>query len=163
MTPKARESRLLVYQVEDEVVVYDRTRKQAHRLNEAAARVWNRLDGEKTVSEIAGELDVDESVVALAVDDLASAQLLESGEPLSVSRRSALRRVASAAAVGVLLPLVTSISAPLAAMAKSGRDRPRLDRPPGPTSLADCRSWERYGFFRSRKQCVRYVENQHSR
>lgn len=120
MTPKARESHLLVHPVEDEMVVYDRKRKRAHRLNEAAAKVWSLLDGERTVSEIAGDLDVDESVVALAVDHLANAQLLEPSEALSVSRRSALRRVVSAAAIGVLLPAVTSIPAPLAAMAQSG-------------------------------------------
>ena len=119
MNPKARDSHLLVHQVEDEMVVYDRTQKRAHRLNEAVAKVWSLLDGERSVSEMAGELEVDESVVALAVDDLANAQLLESSEPLSVSRRSALRRVASAAAVGVLLPVVASIPAPLAAEAES--------------------------------------------
>ena len=117
--PKKRESDLLVHYVEDEMVVYDKTRKQAHRLNDTAAKVWSQLDGEKTTSEIACNLDVDESVVTLSVDHLANAQLLESSEPLSVSRRSALRRVASAAAVGVLLPVVTSIPAPLSAMAQS--------------------------------------------
>ena len=150
MTPKALEDGLFVHQVEDEMVVYDRTRKQAHRLNDAVAKVWSLLDGKRSVTEIAGELDVDESVVALAVDDLANARLLESSEPLSVSRRSALRRFVSAAAVGVLLPVVTSIPAPLAAMAKSGRHRPR------PTSWADCRHWRRYG-FESRRQCIRFV------
>jgi len=119
MNPKARDSHLLVHQVEDEMVVYDRTQKRAHRLNVAVAKVWSLLDGERSVNEIAGELEVDESVVALAVDDLANVQLLESSEPLSVSRRSALRRVASAAAVGVLLPVVASIPAPLAAEAAS--------------------------------------------
>ena len=129
MNPKARDSHLLVHQVEDEMVVYDRTQKRAHRLNVAVAKVWSLLDGERSVNEIAGELEVDESVVALAVDDLANAQLLESSEPLSVSRRSALRRVASAAAVGVLLPVVASIPAPLAAEAESlppGDDPPSL-------------------------------------
>ena len=125
MTPKTRDDNLLVHQIEDEMVIYDRTQQKAHRLNEAAAKVWSRLDGKRSVSKIAGELDVDESVVALAVDDLANAQLLESSEPVSVSRRSALRRVASAAAVGVLLPVVTSIPAPLAAMAHSRRRRRR--------------------------------------
>ena len=38
------------------------------------------MDGESSVSEIAGDLAVDESVVALAVDDLANAQLLECRE-----------------------------------------------------------------------------------
>ena len=120
MTPKARKNHLLVHPVDDEMVVYDKTQKQAHRLNESVAKVWSLLDGQRSVSDIAGELHVDESVVALAVDDLANANLLESSESLSVSRRSALRRVASAAAIGVLLPVVTSIPAPFAAMAQSG-------------------------------------------
>lgn len=102
------------------MVVYDKKRKRAHRLNKTVANVWSRLDGERTTSAIAGDLDVDESVVDLAIDDLANAQLLEPSEPLSVSRRSALRRVASAAAIGFLLPAVTSIVAPMAAEAWSG-------------------------------------------
>lgn len=121
MKPKARESYLLVHHVEDEMVVYDKKRKQAHRLNHTAAKVWSLLDGRRTTSEIAADLDIDESVVTLSVDHLANAQLLESAEPLSVSRRTALRRVASAAGVGILLPVVTSIAAPLAADAKSGK------------------------------------------
>ena len=120
MTPKARKSHLLVHQVDDETVIYDKKRKRAHRLNNTAARVWSLLDGHRARREIADDLDVDESVVALSVDHLASAHLLESSEPLSVSRRTALRRVASAAAVGILLPVVTSIPAPLASMARSG-------------------------------------------
>ena len=120
MTPKARKSHLLVHQVEGETVVYDKNRKQAHRLNDTAAKVWSLLDGERTTSEIARDLDIDESVVILSVYHLANAQLLESGEPLTVSRRTVLRRVATAAGVGVLLPVVTSIAAPLAADARSG-------------------------------------------
>jgi len=121
MAPKARESDLLVHEIEDEVVIYDRKANLAHRLNGPAAKVWRRLDGERSVGEIAGDLDLDENVVAMALDDLATAQLLDSNEPLPVSRRSALLSLASAAAVGVLLPVVTSIPAPLAAHAQSGK------------------------------------------
>ena len=123
MTPKPRESHLLVHQIEDELVIYDKSRKQAHRLNTTAAKVWSLLDGRRTTAEIAAELDVDESVVALSVDDLASAHLLQSVEPLSISRRTALGRVASAAAIGFLLPAVTSIAAPFAAQAQSADDK----------------------------------------
>jgi len=119
MTPKARESRILVHEVEAETVIYDQVRKRAHRLNETAAKVWARLDGRTTPSEIAADLGVDESVVELAIDDLSYAGLLESSEPLSVSRRAALNRVAGAAAIGFLLPVVTSIAAPFAAQAQS--------------------------------------------
>ncbi len=120
MTPKARKNHLLVHQVDDEMVVYDMNRKWAHRLNNTAARVWSLLDRNRTTSEIADDLDVDESVVTLSIDHLADAHLLESSEPFSVSRRKALLRAASAAAVGFLLPAVTSIPAPLAAQAQSG-------------------------------------------
>ncbi len=129
------------------MVVYDKKRKQAHRLNVAVAGVWSLLDGERSVNQIAGELELDESVVALAIDDLANAQLLGTSEPLSVSRRSALRRVASGVAAGVLLPVVTSIPAPLAAMARSSRRLP----PRGCERVG-----RRYG-FRSRRyrRCIR--------
>jgi len=120
MTPKACKDHLLIHQVDDEMVVYDKERKRAHRLNNTAATVWSLLDGNRTTSEIADDLDVDESVVTLSIDHLASAHLLESSEPLSVSRRKALGRVASAAAIGFLLPVVTSIAAPSAAQALSG-------------------------------------------
>lgn len=93
-------------------------------------KVWRLLDGARSAKEIATDLDVDESVVDLAIDDLANAALLESSESLSVSRRSALRRVASAAAVGFLLPAVTSIAAPSAAQAKSGKSAKKGTKKP---------------------------------
>ena len=120
MNPKARHQNLLVQDVDNEVVVYDTARKRAHHLNPSAASVWRLLDGSRSIDAIAAELGVAESVVGLAIDDLANAGLLDTGEPLSVSRRSALRRAAAAAALGFLLPAVTSIAAPLAAHALSG-------------------------------------------
>ena len=77
MTPKARDSRLLVHKVADETVVYDRDEKLAHRLNETATRVWRSLDGQKTTQQVATELGIDETFVDLAVDRLAEANLLE--------------------------------------------------------------------------------------
>jgi hypothetical protein len=120
MAPKARTGRLLVHDVDDEVVVYDQEAKRAHRLNPSAAKVWRLLDGKRSVGTVAAELGVDASVVDLAIDDLANAGLLETAEPLPVSRRSALRKAAVAAAVGFVLPAVTSMAAPLAAQASSG-------------------------------------------
>ena len=134
MTPKARENHLLIHHVDDELVVYDKKRKRAHRLNDTAAKVWSLLDGERTTSEIACDLGVDESVVTLSVDHLANARLLESDDPLSVSRRTALFRVASAAAAGILLPAVTSIAAPLAADAKSGSSSSDSGKPSSSSS-----------------------------
>lgn len=120
MNPKARHQDVLVHVVDREAVVYDKAQKKAHRLNETVAAVWPLLDGSRSVAEIATELETDESVVELAVDTLARADLLADGEALPVTRREALGRVAAAAAVGLMLPAITSINAPLAAQAQSG-------------------------------------------
>lgn len=119
MYPKARHRDVLVHVVDQEAVVYDRTKKQAHRLNEPVAAVWPLLDGSRSVREIAAELEIDQSVVELALDSLGQAKLLEVGDALSVSRRRMLGRVAAAAAAGMMLPAITSIAAPLAAQAQS--------------------------------------------
>lgn len=121
VTPTPRTTQILTYEVDGEIVVYDQAQKRAHRLNPGAARVWRLLDGKRSAAAIASDLGVDASVVDLALDDLATARLLESRQPLSVSRRSALRRVAVAAAVGFVLPAVTSMAAPLPAQAQSGQ------------------------------------------
>ena len=121
MNPKARQTDILVHHVDGEVVVYDKIRKEAHRLNETVSKVWDLLDGERSVEVMAAELGVDRSVVELAVDELATAELLDRGEALSVSRRSAVRKVAAAAAVGLMLPAITSIAAPTPTQAQSGR------------------------------------------
>ncbi len=120
MNPKARHQDVLVHVVDQEAVVYDKTSKKAHRLNETVASVWPLLDGSRSVADLAAELEIDESVVELTIDTLAQAGLLADGEALPVTRRQALARVAAAAAVGLMLPAITSINAPLAAQAQSG-------------------------------------------
>lgn len=120
MKPRARHQDVLVHIVDREAVVYDKTKKKAHRLNETVASVWPLLDGSRSLADIAAELEIDESVVELTVDTLAQADLLADGEALPVTRRQALGRVAAAAAVGLMLPAITSINAPLAAQAQSG-------------------------------------------
>jgi hypothetical protein len=119
MNPKRRQNDLLIHVVDNEAIVYDKTRKEAHLLNEPVSRVWPLLDGERSVTQLAADLSVDESIVSLSVDQLASVDLLETGEALSITRRDALRRAASVAAIGLLIPAVTSIAAPMAAQAQS--------------------------------------------
>jgi len=119
MIPQARTDALLTHEIDDETVVYDSERQTAHRLNSTTTRVWERLDGKRSVGEIAAEIECDENLVKLAVDQLAEARLLENGSPLSVSRRTALRKVAKAAVAGMVLPALASIPAPLPAAAQS--------------------------------------------
>jgi hypothetical protein len=129
--PQAQNRRLTMRDLDDELVVYDGERHQAHRLNRTAALVWQHCDGRTTLAEMATrlhqELDLpaDESLVWLALDRLEKAHLLQG--PLTrpetagtVTRRHAIQRLARAGGLVVLLPVVTSIVAPKAAWAGSG-------------------------------------------
>ncbi|MDQ5844969.1 MAG: PqqD family protein, partial [Acidobacteriota bacterium] len=51
--PLARQSSLIVKELEDETLVYDQETDQAHCLNETAALVWKNCDGRNSVNEIA--------------------------------------------------------------------------------------------------------------
>ena len=119
MNPKAKSGSVLVHDVQGEIVVYDKGECRAHLLNQPVSQVWPLLDGSRSIAEVAATLGVDEDIVSLSVDQLACANLLERGEPLSLTRRATLRRVATATAAGLILPAITSIVAPLAAQAQS--------------------------------------------
>lgn len=125
--PRARQEKLLVHELADEVLVYDLKRQKAHCLNKTSALVWNRCDGQSSVTEIARLLEhelgtsVDESVVWLALKQLEKAHLLGDASPRvensGVSRREVMRRLGWSAAAA--LPLVTSILAPTSVSAQS--------------------------------------------
>jgi hypothetical protein len=108
-----------------EVVIYDPERYIGHCLNSTAAAVWKLCDGNNSPSQIARTLSrqlsarVDETVVLLALDQLADAHLLvETVAPVeSFPRRVAIRKIGTAAAIA--LPLITSIVAPTPARAAS--------------------------------------------
>ena len=130
MVPRAREDRLVVRELPDEVLVYDLDRHKAHCLNRTAALVWRHCDGQTTVAEMARLLQkewnapVDEAVVRLALDRLGRAHLLRERVspppgPARLSRREVMRRLALVGGLSVLLPVVMSIVAPTAVQAAS--------------------------------------------
>ena len=125
--PRARTDGLVVHELSDEVLVYDRDRDKAHCLNQTAALVWKYCDGKTTVAEIAQRLGrdlkagrVDEKVVWYALDQLGKDNLLDeivtAPAILSGMSRREMVRVLGVAAV-VAVPLVTSIIAPTPAQA----------------------------------------------
>jgi coenzyme PQQ synthesis protein D (PqqD) len=124
--PRARVE-CLSREFDDEILIYDLQRDAGHCLNSTAAAAWKLCDGNNSPSQIARTLsrqfsaEVDESVVLLALDQLADAHLLV--KPVvgakRFSRRVAIRRIGMAAAIA--LPLVTSIVAPTPAHAASCR------------------------------------------
>ncbi len=120
MLPRAREDRLVVRELPDEVLVYDLSRHKAHCLNPPAALVWRHCDGRTTVAEMAALLEkqlrspADEAVVWLALDRLGRAHLLREpavppGAAARYTRREVMRTMGMGAAV--LVPMVTSIVA----------------------------------------------------
>lgn len=130
LTPEARREELLIDELPDELMVYDRRNDRVHCLNRTAALIWRAADGRRTVRELAElvhrdvGLPADEETVRLALTQLASAELLLNPETVRrdtdrVSRRALARKLSLTAALSALLPVVLSIVAPTPAMAAS--------------------------------------------
>jgi len=124
--PRQRLHDLVVHDLPDEVLVYDRRNDQAHCLNQTAVLVWRACDGASTTADIARKLSAErdnvfsEDLVLFALDQLDKFELLEASVlarmPLSaLTRRQMVRTLGIAAAVAV--PVVTSIVAPTPAQA----------------------------------------------
>ena len=114
------------------MLVYDRERDIACRLNRTAALVWKSSDGTRTVDDLVAVLTeelgtlADEDMVMIALDNLSQNGLIESGyEPRTsnsreITRRRFIRRVGVVGAAAVSFPIVTSLVVPSAAAAQSG-------------------------------------------
>jgi len=124
--PRLRADGLVIYELPDEVLVYDKVRDQAHCLNQSAALVWRACDGQLAPSEIARKLTtqlavaVPEDLVLLALFQLEEIHLLEQRGTIptsfpGMSRRQMSRSLGLTAAIA--LPVITSIMAPTPAQA----------------------------------------------
>lgn len=131
--PRARKDELVIEELPDETLVYDLKRHKAHCLNHTAAAVWRHCDGTKTISHIAlvlekeSSLPRDEGIVHLALDRLQKAKLLEdgftgAGNEISHSRRDLVKKLALFGGA-MMLPVVSSITSPAAAMQASTTTR----------------------------------------
>lgn len=131
--PLARRDGLVINELPEEVVVYDRGSHKAHCLNKTAALVWGRCDGRNDPARIARlvgrdlQTRVGEDLVWYALEQLAKDGLLtEKAVPRApatdataagarLSRRELVRRLGLAAVVA--LPLITTVVAPTPAEA----------------------------------------------
>jgi hypothetical protein len=130
--PLARTSGVVVQDLDDEMLVYDRERDIACRLNRTAALVWKSSDGTRTVDDLVAVLAeelgtlADEDMVMIALDNLSQNGLIESGyearssNEARITRRRFIRRVGVVGAAAVALPIVHSLVVPPAAAAQSG-------------------------------------------
>lgn len=120
--PRARNTRLVVETLKDELLTYDLEADVASCLNDTARRVWLHCDGSHSVAEIAGllgrELRVTDATALTwyALAELSARNLLQ--EKITpppaytfLSRRDFLRRVGWIGAAG-LIPNILSIGAP---------------------------------------------------
>jgi hypothetical protein len=124
--PLARKESLIVQELSDETLVYDRERDEAHCLNRSAALVWKHCDGRKTIREIGQALErelnttIDDRVIWLALDQLGKSDLLQAHRQEYLGNVSRRQLVRTLGLVAVSIPLITSIVAPVPAQAASG-------------------------------------------
>jgi len=137
--PRARTEGLVIKTVADELLVYDLAAHRAHSLNKVAAVVWRLCDGTRDMTAITAAVfeQVGESVpveaARYAIHSLGRAGLLAA--PITgatVTRRDLISQLGTAAAV--VLPLVTTVTAPPAAQAASCIPLGQL----GCTTPSDC-------------------------
>ncbi len=124
MYPKARREGLIVEEVGDALVIYDRARDEVHSLNPTAALIWRACDGSTSVARLAVKVtkqhgqELGTDICHQTIATLYATQLLEpSADALApreepMTRRDILAAGARAAPITLSLPIVHTLSAP---------------------------------------------------
>jgi hypothetical protein len=131
LRPKARSEGLVIQELADEALVYDKTTDVAHCLTSVAAQVWKGCDGTRDLRELARFTGADDDLVASALAELRDKELLDEGGEddlaasssdfgAGLSRRVALGRLAKYGAGATAVPLVISAFAASPASAMTG-------------------------------------------
>ncbi|MEM7303463.1 MAG: PqqD family protein [Pseudomonadota bacterium] len=110
--------------LDGETIIYNKKSHQAVCLNESAAKVWELADGSRSLADIAAHIDgFTTELVEHPLTKLSKANLLEtefvSDLPANMNRRALVAKVAGVAGAAALIPVVTSITAPMPAQAAS--------------------------------------------
>jgi len=130
MLPQSRTDRVVVQEVDGELLAYDLETDQAHCLNDVTACVWRHADGRTSVEGLLETVrresgsEVDEETLWSALEALADANLLAERveRPAGMeaqSRRNVIRRAAQIGGLAAASFAVTSILAPTPAQAQS--------------------------------------------
>lgn len=120
----ARTAHLVVQEIDDEILIYDRRDDTAHCLTAFAAAVWRRCEGGARLSDLVARVTLPtgagdaEAVVLRALSELSEKGLLDSSDP-RVSRRQALGRMAGVGLAAASAPFVVSAAVPTAQAAGS--------------------------------------------
>jgi hypothetical protein len=116
MKPVARTEELLIEQIGDEAMIYDKRTDTVHHLDARTLAIWRACDGRTTITDLAGPNE-DVETLELALAALQEARLLMGDGRALRSRRQLLFAGALVAAT----PMVTSIVAPTPAVAATSR------------------------------------------
>lgn len=128
--PARRNLDLVTSEVGSDLVVYDQTTEAIHTLNDVTASVWRALETSKPLADVVVETGLTEDVVSAAASKLLDAGLLERDLPGKSASSSSRRSLIKKAGIGASIPVLVSVSAPMAASAAS------CDRPCQPATLA---------------------------
>ena len=112
--PAARQSDLVLRQLEGELLLYDLRTDKAFRLNDTAKAIFESCDGNTTYKELRQQHpELDEKVIEYGLHQLSRRNLLTVRVSEAPSRRDVMRLAA------VALPVVVGLVAPRAAQAQS--------------------------------------------
>lgn len=128
LLPKARIESLVIQELGTETLIYDLKISKLFCLNQTSALVYELADGTRTIEEISSlisqrsKTSVGEDIVKLALEQLKTEDLLENSKTLKInfnglSRRELIHKAGLTSFV--ILPVITSITAPKATMAQS--------------------------------------------
>jgi hypothetical protein len=125
--PFLRTENIVIKELPSEILIYDLEKNKAFCLNETARLIMEQCDGIRSIDEAIINLNqklkskVGEEMVWMVVDQLKSANFIEKDYeiPVAITRVSRRKILHSAAALGIALPIITSLVAPTAAQAQS--------------------------------------------
>jgi hypothetical protein len=154
--PRARRDGLLVEELGEEILLYDRDSHTAHCLSPIAACVWRHCDGERDVTELAELTGESERLVADALHELHEKDLLATEPTLmqstvpGISRREAIGRGLRYGAAAAAVPLIVSATAATPAHASSG---PVVCEKKDSETCCICSAVFCYGANKDQKEC----------
>lgn len=120
LLPIARQSDIIIQDLDKELLIYNLITNQAFSLNETSKVVFNSCDGKTSFEELKSEYKFSDDLIYLALDELNNKSLLEDSyySPLTaMTRRQVIRKVGLTSMIA--LPVISTLVAPTATMAQS--------------------------------------------
>lgn len=118
--PMARTADLIEQEINKELLVYDLQSNKAYALNETSKNVFKVCDGKTSFDDLKRQYNYTDDLIYLALDELKKNNLVNGDytSPFAgINRRTVIRKVGLASMI--VLPVIASLSAPMASMAAS--------------------------------------------